>query len=39
MLQEIADCVRKGESFAFETTLAGLSYLTRISQWREQGYT
>lgn len=38
MLQEIADCVRKGESFAFETTLAGLSYLTRISQWREQGY-
>jgi predicted ABC-type ATPase len=38
MLEEIADCVRKGESFAFETTLAGLSYLTRIKQWREQGY-
>jgi predicted ABC-type ATPase len=38
MLEEIAECVRKGESFAFETTLAGLSYLARIRQWREQGY-
>jgi predicted ABC-type ATPase len=38
MLEEIAGCVRKGESFAFETTLAGLSYLGRIRQWREQGY-
>lgn len=38
MLQEIADCVRKGESFAFETTLAGLNYWVRIRQWREQGY-
>ena len=38
MLGEIADCVRKGESFAFETTLSGQSYLARIRQWREQGY-
>ena len=38
MLAEIADCVRKGESFTFETTLSGLSYLARIGQWREQGY-
>ena len=38
MLEEIEDCLRKGESFAFETTLSGLSYLTRIRQWREQGY-
>lgn len=38
MLEEIADCVRKGESFAFETTLSGLGYLARIKQWREQGY-
>ena len=38
MLEEIEDCLRKGESFAFETTLSGLGYLTRISQWREQGY-
>ena len=38
MLEEIADCVRKRESFAFETTLSGLSYLERIRKWREQGY-
>jgi predicted ABC-type ATPase len=38
MLEEIAGCVRRGESFAFETTLAGLSYLGRIRQWRAQGY-
>ena len=38
MLEEITDCVRKGESFAFETTLSGQSYLARIRQWREQGY-
>ena len=38
MLAEIADCVGKGESFAFETTLAGLSYLNHIKRWREQGY-
>ena len=38
MLAEIADCVRKGESCAFETTLSGLSYLAHIQQWREQGY-
>jgi predicted ABC-type ATPase len=38
MLEEIADCVRKGENFAFETTLAGLSYLGKIRQWRAQGY-
>jgi predicted ABC-type ATPase len=38
MLEDIAECVRKGESFAFETTLSGLSYLARIRQWRLQGY-
>ena len=38
MLEEISGCVRRGESFAFETTLSGLSYLGRIRQWREQGY-
>jgi predicted ABC-type ATPase len=38
MLEEIEDCLRKGESFAFETTLSGQGYLTRIRQWREQGY-
>lgn len=30
MLAEIDDCVRKGESFAFETTLAGVAYLGRL---------
>ena len=38
MLEAIAECVRKGESFAFETTLSGHVYLGRIMQWREQGY-
>lgn len=30
MLSEIDSCVEKGENFAVETTLAGLSYLRRI---------
>lgn len=38
MLAEIDDCVRKGESFAFETTLAGLAYVSRIHEWRAAGY-
>ncbi len=38
MLEEIEACVRQGESFAFETTLSGYSYLGRIRQWRAQGY-
>lgn len=38
MLAEIAECVRKGESFAFETTLSGLRYMAHIKQWRAQGY-
>jgi predicted ABC-type ATPase len=38
MLEEIANCVRRGENFAFETTLSGRAYRSRISQWREQGY-
>ncbi len=38
MLEEMAACVRKGESFSFETTLAGLGYRTSIRQWRGQGY-
>lgn len=38
MLEEIEDCVRRAESFAFETTLSGRGYLPRIRQWREQGY-
>jgi predicted ABC-type ATPase len=38
MLEEIASCVRRNESFAFETTLSGLSYLRHIKQWRAAGY-
>ena len=38
MLEEINRCVSRSESFAFETTLSGLSYLGHISAWRAQGY-
>ena len=38
MLLEMDESVRKGESFGFETTLAGLAYVGRIRQWRELGY-
>lgn len=38
MLEETAACAQRGESFAFETTLAGLRYRSHIRQWREQGY-
>jgi len=38
MLEEMADCARKGESFAVETTLSGLHYLALITQWQAQGY-
>lgn len=38
MLEEIAACVQQGESFAFETTLSGRTYLRHIQQWRKAGY-
>jgi predicted ABC-type ATPase len=38
MFELIADCVRRGESFAFETTLSGLGYARWIPQWRSMGY-
>ena len=38
MLIEIEGCVQRRESFAFETTLAGVGYLARIRQWRSMGY-
>ena len=38
MLEEIALSVRRGESFAFETTLSGMGYLRQIKQWRALGY-
>lgn len=38
MLQEIYRRVRMGESFAFETTLAGQNYARLIPRWRAAGY-
>ena len=38
MLQMIHDYVRKGQSFAFETTLSGRGYARFIPQRQEQGY-
>lgn len=38
MLEEIRQCARAGESFAFETTLSGIGYVRHIRQWRAQGY-
>ena len=38
MLAEIAACVARGESFAFETTLAGRGYLQHIPAWQRAGY-
>lgn len=38
MLRQIHEHVRKGESFAFETTLSGRSYARWIPRWRKKGY-
>ncbi|MEI7821574.1 MAG: AAA family ATPase [Verrucomicrobiota bacterium] len=38
MLEMIADCVRRRESFAFETTLSGRSYAQMIPRWKRAGY-
>ncbi len=38
MLEEIDAAVGRGESFAFETTLAGRGYVRRIRGWRAKGY-
>lgn len=38
MIKQINDCVRKNESFAFETTLSGKGYVKKIEEWRKQKY-
>ncbi|MCA0176592.1 MAG: Zeta toxin family protein [Proteobacteria bacterium] len=38
MLHELDAAVASGESFAFETTLSGLTYLQRIRHWQSLGY-
>ena len=38
MLEQIAQKTDAGASFAFETTLAGMSYARHILRWRATGY-
>jgi len=38
MLSEIHAHAKRGESFAFETTLAGRGYAPLIRRWRDEGY-
>lgn len=38
MLEMIAECVKRGESFAIETTLSGRTYARMIPQWKQAGY-
>ena len=38
MLQEIARHTSEGRSFAFETTLSGLTYARMVDKWRNDGY-
>ncbi|KPA19684.1 Zeta toxin [Candidatus Magnetomorum sp. HK-1] len=38
MIQHIDECVRKNESFAFETTLSGRGFIKKIKDWKSQGY-
>ena len=38
MLEEIYNNARRGQSFAFETTLSGRGYAGLIPGWRTQGY-
>ena len=38
MLKEITANIESGHSFAFETTLSGLTYARMIPHWQESGY-
>jgi predicted ABC-type ATPase len=38
MMEEIHACARRGESFAFETTLFAQGYADLIWKWQEMGY-
>jgi len=37
-IQNINECVKKSESFAFETTLSGKGYINKISNWKTKQY-
>ena len=39
MLEAISEHARRGESFAFETTLSGLTYAQMIPAWQADGYS
>jgi len=38
MIQHINGCVKKNESFAFETTLSGIRYAKKIEEWKKRQY-
>ena len=38
MIEHIDECVRKNESFSFETTFSGKGYIKKITDWKEKGY-
>jgi predicted ABC-type ATPase len=38
MLEQIAEHVRRRQSFAFETTLSGRGYARHIPEWRDLGF-
>lgn len=38
MIHRIKNCIRKNESFAFETTLSGKGYINKIEEWKKQQY-
>lgn len=38
MIQHINACVRKNESFAFETTFSGKGYVRKINEWKKKGF-
>ncbi|MBC8183341.1 Zeta toxin family protein [candidate division KSB1 bacterium] len=38
MIQNINECVKKYESFAFETTLSGKGYINKIKKWKTKQY-
>ena len=38
MIHQIDECIKKGESFAFETTLSGRTYIKKINEMKSKGY-
>ena len=38
MIQQMDEHVKKGESFAFETTLSGKGYIKKIKDWKSNKY-